>query len=159
MGCNIVITEKGFTREYFGDDAFYCEPGDPESIYNAVENAAQSDCRIALQQKILTPPKRALCCTAQRARPSRQAPTEDDNVRPQEPGFPGQQHQPHPRQCHQRRDEGYQAEQHLRTDPVVLLIQRAFPLVMGRCNAAPICLPTDLTRIGSVFYPPCMQDG
>ena len=31
MGCNIVITDKGFTREYFGDDAFYCDPGDPES--------------------------------------------------------------------------------------------------------------------------------
>ena len=53
MGCNIVITEKGFTREYFGDDAFYCDPGDPESIFNAVENAAQSDCNKELQQKIL----------------------------------------------------------------------------------------------------------
>ncbi|MEP7374666.1 MAG: glycosyltransferase family 4 protein [Chitinophagaceae bacterium] len=53
MGCNIVITEKGFTREYFGDDAFYCDPGSPESIFNAVENAAQGDCRTALQQKIL----------------------------------------------------------------------------------------------------------
>ena len=53
MGCNIVITEKGFTREYFGDDAFYCEPGDPESIFNAVENAAQSECHTELQQKIL----------------------------------------------------------------------------------------------------------
>jgi glycosyltransferase involved in cell wall biosynthesis len=53
MGCNIVITEKGFTREYFGDDAFYCDPGDPESIFNAVENAAQSDCHTVLQQKIL----------------------------------------------------------------------------------------------------------
>ena len=53
MGCNIVITEKGFTREYFGDDAFYCDPGNPESIFNAVEKAAQSDCRKELQQKVL----------------------------------------------------------------------------------------------------------
>ena len=53
MGCNIVITEKGFTREYFGDDAFYCDPGSPESIFNAIEKAAQSDCRKELQQKIL----------------------------------------------------------------------------------------------------------
>ena len=53
LGCNIVITEKGFTREYFGDDAFYCDPASPESIFNAVEKAAQSDCRKALQQKIL----------------------------------------------------------------------------------------------------------
>ena len=40
MGCNIVITEKGFTREYFGNDAFYCDPGDPESIFNAVEDCS-----------------------------------------------------------------------------------------------------------------------
>jgi glycosyltransferase involved in cell wall biosynthesis len=53
MGCNIVITEKGFTREYFGDDAFYCDPGNPESIFNAVEKAAQSECRKELQQKVL----------------------------------------------------------------------------------------------------------
>ena len=53
MGCNIVITEKGFTREYFGDDAFYCNPAHPESIFNAVEKAAQSDCQEHLQQKIL----------------------------------------------------------------------------------------------------------
>jgi glycosyltransferase involved in cell wall biosynthesis len=53
MGCNIVITEKGFTREYFGDEAFYCDPGSPESIFNAVENAAKSHCHVELQQKIL----------------------------------------------------------------------------------------------------------
>ncbi len=53
MGCNIVITEKGFTREYFGDDAFYCEPGNPESIFNAIEKAANSECRNELQQKVL----------------------------------------------------------------------------------------------------------
>jgi glycosyltransferase involved in cell wall biosynthesis len=53
MGCNVVITEKGYTREYFGDDAFYCDPGDPESVFNAVENASQSDCRKELQQRIL----------------------------------------------------------------------------------------------------------
>lgn len=53
LGCNIVITEKGFTREYFGNDAFYCDPGNPESIFNAVEKAAKSDCPKELQQKIL----------------------------------------------------------------------------------------------------------
>lgn len=52
MGCNIVVTEKGFTREYFGDDAFYCDPGDPASIYEAVEKAAQAECNKKLQQKI-----------------------------------------------------------------------------------------------------------
>lgn len=53
VGCNVVITEKGYTREYFGEDAFYCDPGDPESIFNAVENASQSNCRRELQQNIL----------------------------------------------------------------------------------------------------------
>ena len=53
MGCNIVITETGYTREYFSDDAFYCDPGNSESIFNAVEKASQSNCRKVLQQKIL----------------------------------------------------------------------------------------------------------
>ncbi len=53
MGCNIVITEKGFTREYFGDDAFYCDPGNIKSILGAVDRAAQSECRKELQQRIL----------------------------------------------------------------------------------------------------------
>ena len=52
MGCNIVVTEKGFTKEYFGDDAFYCDPGDPASIYAAVEQAAHTDFNPKLQQKV-----------------------------------------------------------------------------------------------------------
>ncbi|MEO8406344.1 MAG: glycosyltransferase family 4 protein [Chitinophagaceae bacterium] len=53
MGCNVVITDKGFTREYFGDDAFYCEPDDPDSILNAIKEASRSPVRKELQQKIL----------------------------------------------------------------------------------------------------------
>jgi glycosyltransferase involved in cell wall biosynthesis len=53
MGCNVMITEKGFTREYFGDDAFYGEAGDTESIFNAIEKASQHDCHEELQQKVL----------------------------------------------------------------------------------------------------------
>ena len=53
MGCNITITEKGYTREYFGNDAFYCDPGSPESIFHGIENAANSACQTGLQQKIL----------------------------------------------------------------------------------------------------------
>lgn len=40
MGCNIVITDRGFAREYFGKKAFYCQPGDAASIRAAVEQAA-----------------------------------------------------------------------------------------------------------------------
>lgn len=52
MGCNVVITDKGDTRDYFGDDAFYCNPDDPWSIYHAVQKAAKADPPFALQQKI-----------------------------------------------------------------------------------------------------------
>ena len=52
MHCNIVITEKGDTREYFGDDAFYCEPESPESIKAAVEKAAEATFNNALAEKI-----------------------------------------------------------------------------------------------------------
>lgn len=53
MGCNIVITDKGYTREYFGDDAFYCEPGNPGSIREAIERASAAPLNEKLQQKVL----------------------------------------------------------------------------------------------------------
>lgn len=40
MGCNIVVTRKGDTVEYFGDYAFYCEPDSLHSIFEAVEKAS-----------------------------------------------------------------------------------------------------------------------
>jgi glycosyltransferase involved in cell wall biosynthesis len=42
MGCNIVITDKGDAKEYFGQNAFYCDPGNPKSILAAVEKASDS---------------------------------------------------------------------------------------------------------------------
>ncbi|HUR12092.1 MAG TPA: glycosyltransferase family 4 protein [Flavitalea sp.] len=39
-GCNIVITDKGDTREYFADYATYCEPASVDSIFKAVEKAS-----------------------------------------------------------------------------------------------------------------------
>lgn len=53
MGCNIVITDKGDTREYFGDDAYYCDPESPESIYNAVEKASTAPFDEKFREKIL----------------------------------------------------------------------------------------------------------
>ena len=52
MGCNLAITEKGFTRDYFGEQAFYADPGNVESIYKAVEAASNADYREELQIKI-----------------------------------------------------------------------------------------------------------
>lgn len=51
MGCKIVITNKGDTREYFGDDAVYCDPSSPETILHAIQSAAIKDTS-RLQQKI-----------------------------------------------------------------------------------------------------------
>lgn len=53
MGCNIVITDKGDTREYFSDDAFYCEPSDPASIRRAIEKASTSPVSDKLRNRIL----------------------------------------------------------------------------------------------------------
>jgi len=53
MGCNLVITDKGYTREYFGDEAFYCDPSDPKSILDAVRKAADTGAQKSLQEKIL----------------------------------------------------------------------------------------------------------
>lgn len=53
MGCNIVVAERGDVREYFGDDAFYCDPASPDSIYHAVQKAASSPVNESLRNKIV----------------------------------------------------------------------------------------------------------
>lgn len=52
MGCNIVITNKGDQVEYFMDDAFYCKPGEPKSILDAVNKAYNSSFNKELKQRI-----------------------------------------------------------------------------------------------------------
>lgn len=42
MGCNVVITEKGYTREYYKDFAWYCNPEDINSIRQAMLPAYKS---------------------------------------------------------------------------------------------------------------------
>ena len=54
MGCNLVITDKGDTREYFEDFAFYCDPSSVESIIDAVNKAAGANTDKKLQQKIFS---------------------------------------------------------------------------------------------------------
>ena len=53
MGCNIVITDKGDTREYFENDAFYCNPANPQSILAAVEAASEATFNEGFRSKIL----------------------------------------------------------------------------------------------------------
>jgi glycosyltransferase involved in cell wall biosynthesis len=54
MGCNLVIGDKGFTREYYEDHAFYCNPADPSSIFSAVEKAAGVDHNHQFRDKVLS---------------------------------------------------------------------------------------------------------
>lgn len=53
MGCRIVVTDKGDTREYFENYAYYCDPASPASIRMAVDAAAGAPAN-ALQEKIFT---------------------------------------------------------------------------------------------------------
>lgn len=52
MGCSLVITEKGDTRDYFGDEAHYCDPESVDSIRNALEVALNSPGAPQLQARI-----------------------------------------------------------------------------------------------------------
>jgi glycosyltransferase involved in cell wall biosynthesis len=38
-GCNIVTTDRGSPREYFGNLAYYCDPGKRDSICQAIRDA------------------------------------------------------------------------------------------------------------------------
>ena len=53
MRCRVVTTDRGPTREYFGDDAFYCSPNSPESIKNAVLNAWKASANSQLREKVI----------------------------------------------------------------------------------------------------------
>ncbi len=54
MGCNLVITDKGDTREYFENYAYYCDPTRPESILTAIEKASAAPPDNQLREKILS---------------------------------------------------------------------------------------------------------
>ena len=52
-GCRIVSTSNGSAREYFGDDAWYCDPRDPDSIRKAVLTALESPPSEKLRRRVL----------------------------------------------------------------------------------------------------------
>ena len=53
MGCNIVVTGKGDTQEYFEDMAYYCDPSSIDSIRSAVIAASSGSFNKELRDKIL----------------------------------------------------------------------------------------------------------
>ncbi len=51
-GTAVVVSERGCTREYFGDEAYYCDPTDPGSIRDAIEAALAGGPSPALKERI-----------------------------------------------------------------------------------------------------------
>lgn len=52
-GCRIVTTSIGSTREYFAEDAWYCNPRDPSTIREAVLKALNSPPSTKLRERVL----------------------------------------------------------------------------------------------------------
>ena len=52
-GCNVIISNRGDTHEYFGDRADYCDPGDVASIKNALIKVSQTPSNDTLRQHVL----------------------------------------------------------------------------------------------------------
>jgi glycosyltransferase involved in cell wall biosynthesis len=52
LGCNLIVTRKGDTEEYFGDLATYCEPDDVSSIREALLQAYQKPLDQELRNRI-----------------------------------------------------------------------------------------------------------
>jgi glycosyltransferase involved in cell wall biosynthesis len=53
MGCALVITDKGDTRAYFGNDARYCDPASVTSIREAIADAYAASANPELRQRVL----------------------------------------------------------------------------------------------------------
>jgi glycosyltransferase involved in cell wall biosynthesis len=51
-GCTVVTTNRGHAEEYFGGDAWYCDPAEPTSIRRAVETAMVSAPSVELLDRI-----------------------------------------------------------------------------------------------------------
>ena len=51
-GCNVVTTDKGYTREYFKDLAWYCNPQDSESIRRSVIEAYYQPVKKGLKELV-----------------------------------------------------------------------------------------------------------
>jgi len=52
--CAVVSTSHGYARATLGDDAQYCDPGDPVTITRAVERALERGPSLALKQRVMT---------------------------------------------------------------------------------------------------------
>ncbi|MEX2659941.1 MAG: glycosyltransferase [Acidimicrobiales bacterium] len=53
-GAKVVSTDRGYAREYLGDDAWYCDPADRRSIASAVDQAMEAPFESALRDRVMT---------------------------------------------------------------------------------------------------------
>jgi glycosyltransferase involved in cell wall biosynthesis len=53
LGCNLVVSPNGDTREYFAGDAWYCDPDSPASIRAAIDAAYHAPPNPRLRSRIL----------------------------------------------------------------------------------------------------------
>jgi glycosyltransferase involved in cell wall biosynthesis len=53
-GCSVVVSPNGDTRDYFAEDAEYCDPASPESIRDAILRARRRPPSAALERRIRT---------------------------------------------------------------------------------------------------------
>jgi glycosyltransferase involved in cell wall biosynthesis len=53
-GCSVVVSPNGDTRDYFGEDAEYCDPASPSSIRDAILRAYAREPSTALDHRIRT---------------------------------------------------------------------------------------------------------
>lgn len=51
--CNVVITQKGYTKEYYGTHAFYCSPNDKQSIKESTLKAFHSKFEYELKENVI----------------------------------------------------------------------------------------------------------
>ena len=52
-GCNVVITDRGSTNEYFNDMVYYCDPKDIKTIKNGIDLGMNSNKQKQLSNHIL----------------------------------------------------------------------------------------------------------
>lgn len=53
-GCNLVVSDRGDTKDYFDDYAEFCQPDDLSSICSSIETALVKSCDQRFSQKIRT---------------------------------------------------------------------------------------------------------
>ena len=52
-GCNVVVSDRGYTKEYFKDYAWYCDPSRIDSIRQAILDAHHNQRNLELKRYIV----------------------------------------------------------------------------------------------------------